>query len=184
MTCRAFCHSEGGRMPDRGSLAGGSTACRAKERFSRRVHGTHNQCRPPKRRLTPLYNSDPPLNPLLGGDFCRAIYRAPCGAWQASLRVPWWGVDRLSVTPREGIARLWESRGREYRMPYKTEILTSRARHAPQNDRAGISSPTRFFVTFHYTQNDKCRADWRAAGRSARAKKFVFKRNSRNFAAG
>ncbi len=50
-----------------------------------------------ERRLTPLYNSDPPLNPLLGGDFRRAIYRAPCGVWQASSCVPRWGVDRLFV---------------------------------------------------------------------------------------
>ena len=55
-----------------------------------------------KLRLAPLYNSDPTPNPSLGRGFCRAIYRAPCGAWRTYRHIPRWGVAGCVLRPVVG----------------------------------------------------------------------------------
>ena len=80
LTTALTCHSERSEESGWGRLAHPVTPREGKQTSTT------------ERRLTPLYNSDLTPNPSLGRGFCRAIYRAPCGAWLASFRVPWWGV--------------------------------------------------------------------------------------------
>ncbi len=119
---------------------------------------TPKQMSATERRLTPFYNSDPPLNPLLGGDFGRAIYRAPCGAWQARLAsrggalagcLPLRGATQLrrgslfthichsegGLCPTVGVSRSEAPFVCPIHPSTKREILTSRFSIAPQNDR-------------------------------------------------
>ncbi len=154
-----------------------------------------------KLRLTPLYNSYPTPYPSLGRGFCRATYRAPCGAWQASFAsrgrgvadfVPSlrWGVGKLSVTPRSRRRRgslathICHSEGghtpdrgslavgsaavfSEMSLSTKNEILTSRAQHAPQNDRVDLSSS-------HIVHNQILTSQSTTAPQNDRTSSFVF----------